>query len=168
MNRQFIADNLDARVKTWRGRVKWLNALTLVSVVTFLLTLTQPAFYQNRPAEPVTHAVWLLASGWLGVFIGYFEWIANPLIFYSWICARRKHILEAMLTSIASAVLILSFLHRQTMDWPGMATDTHPDIQGYALGYWLWLASALVMVLASGVEFVLAMRKNKIGVLSRD
>jgi hypothetical protein len=168
MNRQFISDNLGAWVQAWRGRVKWLNGLTVVSVVIFLFAMTQAAFYQNRPAEPVTHAVWLLASGWLGVLIGYFEWIANPLIFYSWISARRKRILPALLASIAAVGLILSFLLRKKMDWPGMATDTHPDIQGYAPGYWLWLASALVMVLASGVEFLLGMRKSKIAVLVRD
>jgi hypothetical protein len=133
--------------------LKLLGRSTVVSVVIFLLAMTQPAFYQNRPAEPVTHSVWLLLSGGMGVLIGYFEWIANPLIFYSWISARRRRILPALLASIAAAGLMFSFLLRKKMDWPGMATDTHPDIQGYAAGFWLWLASALVMVAASGVEF---------------
>jgi hypothetical protein len=70
----------------------------------------------------------VVASGWLGVLFGYFEWIANPLIFYSWISARRKRILPALLASIAAGGLILSFLLRKKMDWPGMATDTRPDI----------------------------------------
>jgi hypothetical protein len=99
--------------------VKWLNALTIVSCVIFLFAMTQAAFYQNRPAEPVTHSVLLLATGWLGVLIGYFEWIANPLIFYSWICARRKRILPALLASIAAVGLILSFLFHKKMEWPG-------------------------------------------------
>lgn len=36
-----------------------------------------------------------------------------------------------------------------------------PDIQGYATGYWLWITSALVMVLATGVESVFNLRKPR-------
>ena len=146
----------------------WLNRSTAVSVVIFLAAMTQPAFYQNRAAEPVTHAVWLLLSGWMGVLIGYFEWIANPLILYSWISARRTRAGPALLAALLATAFILSFLFVKKMNWPGMATDTTPDVQGYAAGYWLWLASALVMVLASGVEFVLRIRKSKIAVLPSD
>jgi len=142
--------------------VKWLNRSTVLSVVIFAAAMTQPAFYQNRAAEPVTHSIWLLLSGFMGVLIGYFEWIANPLIVYSWICARRKHIREALLTSIAATALILSFLLRKKMDWPGVATDTHPDIQGCAAGYWLWLASALAMVIGSGAELVPGVLKSRV------
>jgi hypothetical protein len=60
-----------------------------------------------------------------GVLIGYFEWIANPLIFYSWISARRKRILSTLLASIAAAGLMLGFLLRKKRDWPGISTDTH-------------------------------------------
>jgi hypothetical protein len=150
------------RTDTWRVRVKWLNRATAVSVVIFLVAMTQAAFYQNRPAEPVTHAVLLLATGWMGVLIGYLEWIANPLILYSWTSALRKRVVPALLASTSAAGLILSFLLRKKMDWPGMETDTNPDIQGYAAGYWLWLVSALVMVVASGIELVLGQRKTKI------
>jgi hypothetical protein len=142
--------------------VKWLNRSTMFSVVIFVAAMTQPAFYQNRAAEPVTHAIWLLLSGFMGILIGYFEWIANPLLLYSWISARKKRVVPALLTALLAIAFILSFLSVKKMDWPGMATDTHPDVQGYAAGYWLWLASAGVMVVGSGIELVLGLTKGNL------
>lgn len=140
--------------------MKWLSRSTIVSVVIYCVAMTQAAFYQNRAAEPVTHAIWLLLSGFMGVLIGYFEWIANPLILYSWISARKKRVVPALMAALLATAFILSFLSVKKMDWPGMATDTHPEVQGYAAGYWLWLASAVVMVVGSGIELVLGLKRG--------
>jgi hypothetical protein len=85
--------------------------------------------------------------------VGCFAWLANPLILYSWISARRGRAVTALLAATLATAFILSFLLVKKMNWLGMETDTHPDVQGYAAGYWLWQVSALVMVVASGVEF---------------
>lgn len=142
--------------------MKWLKRATLVSIVLFLAAMTQPAFYQNRTAEPVTHALGLLLSGFMGVLIGYFEWLANPLIVYSWFCARKKRVVPALIATLLAAFFILSFLSVKKMEWPGMGSDPNPDVQGYAAGYWLWLASALVMVVGSGVALVSEVRSGKL------
>jgi len=148
-----MSDVLMPCARHMEGKVKWLNRSAVVSGVVFLMAMTLHAFYQNRPAEPVTSSLMLLATGWMGILVGYFEWFANPLILYSWLSARRNRVAPALLASILATAFILSFLFVKKMNWEGMGTDTHPDILGYAAGYWLWLASALVMVVASGVEF---------------
>jgi hypothetical protein len=70
--------------------------------------------------------------GWMGVLAGgYIEWIASPLLFYSWFSALHQQYWQSVGSAVLALALILSFLRRS---------------EGF--GYWLWIASAAIMVAA--------------------
>jgi len=113
--------------------------------------LLLPAFYQDKPSEPVLNSGGLAAIGCMACPV-YFEWFANPLIIYSWVLVSRYQLLKATYVSILAAGLILVFLTRDNMEWYGSGDDANPAITGYGAGYWLRLVSAVSMAIGSGVQ----------------
>jgi hypothetical protein len=126
--------------------VLW-RRLTYVSIGIFVLAMTQTAYYEAA-SDPARNSAMLLLIGWMGVLVGYIEWIANPLLFYSWFSALHRRYWEAVGSATLALVLILSFLRRSEVVWIGDNGSKAAAIRGYALGYWLWLASSAVMIIA--------------------
>jgi hypothetical protein len=56
----------------------------------------------------------------------------------------------ASVMALTSALLVLSFLLTKTV--VSSETPTYSKIIGYGLGYWLWLASAVTLLIASLLE----------------
>src|SRR5436190_13805674 len=55
--------------------------ITLVSVIVFAASLTQNGFYtETHFPKPPPSGWYLLLIGLIGVFDGYFEWLANPVL----------------------------------------------------------------------------------------
>jgi hypothetical protein len=123
--------------------------LLLLSASLFTLSLTQPAFR-------ITEGDWgnsgfmLLAIGWMAPLGGAgaegFVWLANPLYllsgFYVLFGKRR-----AILFSILAALIALSFA-----TWHSVMTSESgatADIIALSSGYYLWLASMVVMVVCT-------------------
>jgi hypothetical protein len=125
---------------------------TFISITLFLVGMTQPAFNQDLQSDPAPMAGGLLAIGWMGILVGYFEWIANPLMLFSWISAFFRRYSQAAVGAAVAFVVILSFLRHSNMVWPGDNGEKTATITGYDPGYWLWLASAAVMAIGSGLS----------------
>jgi hypothetical protein len=136
---------------------------TYASIAVFVLAMTQTAFYQDVPQNPDASAVGLLSIGWMGLLEGYVEWIANPLMLYSWFCAFRQRYWPAVTNAAVALVLMLVFLSRSEVVWVGDNGTLHAAIHAYGLGYWLWLASAAIMVIAGG----LAQWAQQVGIQKR-
>lgn len=127
--------------------ILWRNA-TYVSICLFVLAMTQTAYYEVD-ADPAPNSAGLLLIGWMGALAsGYIEWLANPLLLCSWICALRKRYWLAVGSAALALTLILSFLRRSEVVWTGDNGDRTAAIQGYGFGYWLWSGSAAIMVIA--------------------
>ena len=89
----------------------------------------------------------LLEVGWLGFMMGDFSWWANPLILLSWIGFGANKPKFAVITSALAVLLILTFTLHTTVI---LGEDGVPaKILGYGAGYWLWLASAFIMLICS-------------------
>jgi hypothetical protein len=129
----------------WR---RWQISLTAVSIALFCAALTRTAFFWGRGAQSSGPAGRLLLQGWRGLPAGYVEWLANPLLIISWMLALGGVRFHSAVTAWLSVCLMLAFLLRPDLKLPG----GHPDatIVSYGPGYWLWLASALLMVIATG------------------
>jgi hypothetical protein len=112
---------------------RWRLILTLLSVATFALALTQPAFVYGRSAIPSGPAWKLLLEGWRALPRGYLEWCANPALLFSWVAIPRRRPGSSLAAACIAAALMLLFLLR-------------PDFAPYR-GYWLWLGSGLLMIL---------------------
>jgi hypothetical protein len=69
--------------------ILWQNA-TYISIGLFVVAMTQTAYYDVTD-DPARNSAGLLLIGWMGALAsGYIEWIANPLLFYSWVSALHK------------------------------------------------------------------------------
>ncbi len=88
------------------------------------------------------------ATGWLGVLVGgaYVCWLANPFLIVSWFFLKRRALVALILSSIALSIGV-SFLSFDEI----MINEAghYGAIEGYALGYWLWLASQVLVVIGS-------------------
>jgi len=117
----------------------WLPA---ISAALFATALTQPGFLWGQRTLAPAPAWRLLLYGWQAVAHGYIEWLANPALLASWVLAlvgRRSPSLGAAGIALA---LMLVFLSRRTLELPA-----GPAALAYGAGYWLWLGSALLMLL---------------------
>jgi hypothetical protein len=120
---------------------------TYISIGFFVLAMTQTAYYEAT-ADPARNSAGLLLVGWMGVLGGYIEWIANPLLFFSWFSALHRRYWQAVSSAALALTLILSFLRRSEVVWTFDNGSRAAAIKGYGFGYWLWLASSAVMVIA--------------------
>ena len=74
-------------------------------------------------------------------------WLANPLLFLSWKYTFRLKTKQSIACASVALLLAASFLlFRNVVTNEG---GTAAPITGYALGYWLWLASMSCSLLAA-------------------
>jgi hypothetical protein len=90
----------------------------------------------------------------MGLLGFYFTWLANPLLLVSWVLLAISKYRAAFNVSLGALLLAMSFLLHSEMVTGGSDSTR---IVGYGMGYWLWIASALVLVVGAGV---LAFRSN--------
>jgi len=124
--------------------------IIFVSLVTFVLSLTQTAItYTDYDGIDNASGLSLLLSGSTAVLGGglleWIIWLANPLYFYS-IFAFNKGNISARTASKASTVLSLWFLTWQQI--LVSANGRQASITHRNFGYWLWLASILILTIA--------------------
>jgi hypothetical protein len=127
----------------------------IISIVLFLLSLTQPAYYIGRSDyDGWSNSLELLVFGWSGVLYGgaAIAWLANPLIFLSWIVSFKKPQI-ALISSLFASFFSASFLF-----FTKVISSEKPDyciITDRKAGYWLWLASILFFSVFNGCIYIL-------------
>jgi glycerol-3-phosphate acyltransferase PlsY len=129
------------------------RGILLGSVILFLLSLTQKCYCTTAECADSIMAFLL---GWAALFSGGagLTWLANPLLFAAWLTLNKK-LKTSMLLSVFAALISLSFLLFDAV-LDNESNQMHPVIS-YRPGYWLWTASALVMLAGT---FVLMFRHN--------
>jgi len=132
-----------------------------ISAVIFVIAMTQPAYYQTRTNDTVIGSAMCLAVGAMGLLAGYFEWIANPLLVFSWIAGFRGRRYQAAVSATIALALIAGFLFRSTMNHPLYQRAPIAPIVGRGLGYWLWMLSAAIMVIGFYSALIEHMRSRK-------
>ena len=124
-----------------------------ISVVLFITSLTQKCYCTTTACAD---SIMVFLLGWAATVSGGagFVWIANPLLFASWLLLK-KNLKTSMFLSVFAALLSLSFLLFDSV-LDNEAGQKH-EITSYRPGYWLWTASTLCMLVAA---FVLMLRHN--------
>jgi hypothetical protein len=137
-----------------------LRAVVVLAVATiFVVSLTQIAFVvdgSDRGIErfPV-YGLELLITGLFSVFddnpFKIFIWMANPVLIVTWILYLRGRRSAALITALTALGLTLCFLSVESVLGPGPAGVNVEDFEmrtiiAYGTGYWLWVASAAVLV----------------------
>jgi len=133
------------------------------SIGIYSVSLSQDSIYLEG-GQQNTSGLFLLLFGWFGLLIGYYAWIANPLLLISWFAFLFKKYQIGSLMSIGSVAFVFSFLMINTM--PSIETSIKYQITGYGPGYWLWVASAACSVAANLIA--LGSWWRCIGLMKRD
>jgi hypothetical protein len=101
----------------------------------------------------------VLEAGALGIFKGYIEWFANPLLLWSWLASYFNRPRASGLTALIAFGFALIFLCRHELVW---STESHVTAQilGTGPGYWLWLTSILMMVIANADQLINGLKEK--------
>lgn len=137
-----------------------IKVFLALSVLSFLACLPLPAFtitgngytYSNPSYEKVLF-------GWLGPFIGVWEWYANPTLLFSWLLIRKRYFVFGAVSATASLLVAGSFLARDTMI---INEAGHSGaIVSKDIGYWLWITSIVIALLGNAICFICARTGRK-------
>jgi hypothetical protein len=118
--------------------------LVVASLIVFAASLAFPGYYVGSISSP---GFACLLCGCAGAP----AWFANPCLLAAWFCLRRESALRVtpVVLAVASLVFAIAFLfqHQVLRDEAGNM-DT---ITARGLGYWLWIASIVLALVASVV-----------------
>lgn len=121
-----------------------------MSSVTFIISLTQPAFFIDRQDDPnaYSNSLVIFFMGWMsllgGAFVPFIIWLANPLYFIS-IVLTIKGKPVAIYLSIGAT--LLSFIFSLIDKIMTSESGTSSIITGRGLGFKLWFASFIILTL---------------------
>ena len=100
------------RLSEFRLSVPLRLTLLCLSLLTFIAALPLTAFTQANSEEPIMRSYEVLEAGALGIFKGYIEWFANPLLLWSWLASYFNRPRASDLTAIVAFGFALIFLRR--------------------------------------------------------
>ena len=129
----------------------------ILSIVVFIISLTQKSYCTVGGNCEYFSGLLNLIFGWIGVFklhFPAFTWLANPLLFVSWLLYKKKQ-KASLILSGTSLILMVSFLFvDQIIVNDGSTTSI---VNFYGLGYWLWLFSSFIMLIGNSINW----KKNR-------
>ena len=122
----------------------------IISVLLFVMSLTQPAFYIDRSdPDGWSNSFGLLFIGWFGALSGSgaaMSWLANPFIIISWFVLFKRTRLALVLSFLATLFsLLFLFFHTVISGEDG----AYSVISARKAGYWLWLSSITIFFFIS-------------------
>lgn len=128
---------------------KWIRVIVfLISFLLLASSLTQSAYYVEGSGESVgSFSLVAFLLGWVVMLGAGISWLANPILFFSWITMLRRKRKAAIILSILAVAFALSFLLFDEV----VANEGggKRDIVGYGAGYWLWLSSCGVNLIGN-------------------
>jgi hypothetical protein len=146
---------MNTKTKTY----DYKKIILIISILIFIVSLTQPSYYIDRKDyDAWSNSFLLLIFGWIGAMGGGsgLIWLANPFILISWILST-KNIKTSIIFSIIASILSLSFLLFEMVI--SSEAPTYSIITEYKLGYWLWTTSMCFFTI--GMIFIYAKNKSK-------
>lgn len=142
---------------------KYLKIILCLSIGLYLISLSQISFCTIGNNCEYFSGLLHLVFGWFGVFklhLPAFPWLANPLLFFSWLFLfRKKKKIALALSGIAFLLMISFLLVDEIMVNDGSTTSI---INFYGLGYWLWVLSSSIILF--GNLFLIKISNTKQGV----
>jgi hypothetical protein len=124
-----------------------------VSIALFVLCLVNDGYYIDGPDPRAwAPASGLLLFGWIGLFSGTIAWLANPALATAWVLFHFRRYRGSAIWALVATALIISFLFAKTV--VSSESPTYSKVTGYGLGYWLWLGSALVLLVGATRAFL--------------
>lgn len=103
---------------------------------------------------------WILASGWMGILVGQFEWLANPLLILAVLLLARKRAARGLLGTAGVLLFLLCAKVAATASLIDNEGGIPHPIELRFVGYWCWLAS---IGLAGGLSLLAALAPRLFG-----
>ena len=97
------------------------TVLLAISVLFYLVAMFTAPFRTGAPApHPWADGWQVLLTGWMGVLVGIYAWLANPLVFAAWLLTARYRAQAVVLAGLA-LLFGMSFLsqHQIAVDEAG-------------------------------------------------
>ena len=132
-----------------RSFLNKLREVTLLaSIGLFCLSLFYEGFYWAPSSPHSAFPGWqLLFFGWSAIPHGGVAWLANPVIGVAWIFLALRRLGRSAGLAALGLALMASFLLVSTV--ASIYGETTESVVAYGFGYWLWVASAVVLLLGS-------------------
>lgn len=133
-----------------------LNAkrvLLILSISLFFISLLSPVYCAD---DGCYYGFPILLLGWVLFVVTptAVGWIANPLLFLAWISNKRFPVLSLIFSLIA-------FLIALVVPALPLINSYINEIYCYRIGYWLWMASCLLMSTGTAIGLILQHKKVK-------
>jgi hypothetical protein len=123
------------------------NPLVVVSVAVTSLLAWKHWYTSAAVAGCIT-----VVLMWKCYSLGLASWLANPLLWTIWIFYLLDRIRIVVFLAGIVLLLMVGFLSIDQVPF-GLKGDSVP-ITAYGAGYWLWIASAVIMLVAAGGEYL--------------
>ncbi|MFZ5531814.1 MAG: hypothetical protein ACOY4U_12380 [Pseudomonadota bacterium] len=125
-----------------------------VSVMLYLASLSLPAAvmgaYPFEVRRTVVSGLEFLGIGWLGVYFLCAAWLANLAIIVAWISLTLEKVASSPWWSVGSLILMLDTFRFNALCIPANKEGGGCQrIYEYSWGFYLWVASAVVLTVAS-------------------
>ncbi|WP_100615687.1 hypothetical protein [Confluentibacter citreus] len=141
---------------------KQKKIILIASIVIFIVSLTQPAFYIDRTDyDAWSNPIGIIFIGWLGAIIGggsALTWFANPLILISWLFVIKSEKI-AIVSGVLASIISFAFLFFDKI--VSSEAPTYSLITEYKLGYWLWMISICLFTLGIIIIRIIKNQKEK-------
>lgn len=117
-----------------------------LSVLLFLLACATPCLEMSQKSDPTWYGLRILVLGWMGVLVGQFAWLANPLWLLGLITFALRKWRVALIALGASLLFAANTLLLFVMPLPADESNiNHTSLVRLRIGFYLWLASIAVL-----------------------
>ncbi|MFC4267982.1 hypothetical protein [Polaribacter marinivivus] len=126
---------------------KYQRIILCLSIGLYLISLPQKSFCTVGNTCEYFSGLLHLIFGWFGVFklhLPAFPWLANPLLFFSWLFLFVKKTKIALVLSGIAFLLMISFLLVDEIIVNDGSTTSIVNFYGF--GYWLWVLSSAIIL----------------------
>jgi hypothetical protein len=152
-------------IESFKNLPTFIKIVLGLSLILFILSLTQTAFLIDREEDPSAYSdsLTLFLLGWMsflgGAFIPFIIWLANPLFFLSIYLTIRNN-QKALYASIGSTVLAFIFSQLKTIMTSESGSSSIITERG--LGFKLWFTSFAILTVGLLIKTIIIHRKENL------
>jgi len=118
--------------------------LLILSMTIYAISLSQKTYCTNDDCGGYWSGLMCVLVGILGLGKGgaHLAWLANPVLFLAWMTYGKNPKFSFILSGLAGLIAVSFLLAGEIVADEG---GHYRQITGYALGYWLWVISMVVI-----------------------
>lgn len=144
----------------YKKKISIIRIFTIsISGILLMFSLTQNAYYIEGMKDSVgSFGLIAFLLGWMDLGGAGISWLANPLLFLSWILMITKRYNLAILFGCLAVLFSLSFLCFENI----IANEGGEEspIIAYDNGYWFWICSSISNFIGTCILFSKSKNSN--------